>query len=70
MTELTPAAQAVVNAAVEITGYGKETQLLRDRLAAALRTVVEQCTYQDAGEDKFLSAERILAIADELEANN
>ena len=69
MSELSPAAQAIVNAAVEGGGgYGYATPVLHDRLAAALRATVEQCTYRDAWEDKFLSAERILTIADELEA--
>lgn len=70
MSELSLAAQAIVNAAVEGGGgYGYATPVLHARLAAALRATVEQCTYEDAWEDKFFSAERVLAIADELEAH-
>ena len=43
MTELSPAAQAVVNAAVEAGGgYGKATPVLHARLAAALEAVTDQ----------------------------
>jgi hypothetical protein len=38
-------------------------------IAAALRTAVEQSTYQDAWDGQFTSAEKILAIADELDNN-
>ena len=34
---------------------------------AALRSAIKEATYRDAWHDKFLSAEHILAIADELE---
>lgn len=63
MAELSPAAQTVLDAYRNPHIY-KNTYAL----AAALRAAVEQCTYRDAWEDKFLSAERILAIAAELEA--
>lgn len=42
MADLSSSAQAVVNAAVDVTGYGKETQLLKDRLAAALKALADQ----------------------------
>jgi hypothetical protein len=43
MTKLSPAAQAVVNAAVEAGGgYGKATPVLHARLAAALETAADQ----------------------------
>ena len=42
-----PAAQAVVNAAVNVTGYDKETQLLKDRLVAALEALVDQVAPED-----------------------
>ena len=60
MPKLSPQAQAVLDA------Y-RSSHLSINNLAAALRAAVEQCTYRDVWEDKFLSAERILAIADELE---
>lgn len=61
MSELSHQAQAVLDA------Y-RSSHLSINNLVAALRAAVEQCTYRDAWEDKFLSAERILAIAAELEA--
>ena len=61
MPELSPKAQAVLDA------Y-RSSHLSINNLAAALRVAVEQCTYRDAWEDKFLSAERILALASELES--
>ena len=67
MTDLSPQAQAVLDAFTgndTIHGF----HLMTPRLAAALRAAVEQCTYRDAWEDKFLSAERILTVAAELEA--
>ena len=60
-TPLSPAAQIVWNA------FDSAPTCAEIKLAAALRAAIEHCTYQDAWEDKFLSAERILAIADELE---
>ena len=70
MTELSPAAQAVFwafNSKFDWIEDGVPGSQCR-AVAAALRAAVEQCTYRDAWEDKFLSAERILAIAAELEA--
>ena len=66
MTELSPAAQAILDAYDNSTFY--EDFGDRVAIAAALRAAVKQCTYRDAWEDKFLSAERILAVAAELEA--
>jgi hypothetical protein len=43
MLELSPAAQAVINAAVEAGGgYGRATPVLHARLAAALRAAADQ----------------------------
>jgi len=43
MPELSPAAQAVINAAVEAGGgYGRATPVLHARLAAALRAAADQ----------------------------
>jgi hypothetical protein len=70
MPDFSPAAQAIVNAAVEAGGgYGRATPTLHARLAAALRAAVEQSTYQDAWDGQFTSAEKILAIAAELETS-
>jgi len=79
MTKLLPATQAVVNAAVEAGGYGRETPVLYARLAAALRAVADQVvpkewpTIEDYNEYEqgFAAAHikyrnQMLAIADEL----
>jgi len=72
MPELSSQAQAVLDTYdMSSDGHyddGVWVPHIREQLAAALRAAVEQCTYRDAWEDKFLSAERILAIANELEA--
>jgi hypothetical protein len=60
MASLSPAAQAVLDA------Y-RSSHLSINNLAAALRAAVEQSTYQDAWDGQFTSAEKILAIAAELE---
>jgi hypothetical protein len=65
MTDLSPAALAIWEAFNSeepsvFVDYG-------DCLAAALRAAVEQSTYQDAWDGQFTSAEKILAIADELD---
>ena len=81
MPELSPAAQAVVNAAVEAGGgYGKATPVLHARLAAALCAAADQVvpkewpTIEDYNEyEQGVAAahikhrNQILAIADELE---
>ena len=69
MSELSPAAQAVLDAVVD-GALPPFHVIARPMAAAALRAAVKQCTYRDAWEDKFLSAERILAIAAELETND
>ena len=80
MTDLSPAAQAVINAAVEAGGgYGKATPVLHARLAAALRAAAGQVVEEPIEEnfDCFntpwgaaTSIRRdILAIAAELEAD-
>jgi hypothetical protein len=61
MTDLSPAAEAVLDA------Y-RSSHLSINNLAAALRAAVEQSTYQDAWDGQFTSTEKILAIAAELEA--
>jgi hypothetical protein len=73
MNELSPAAQEVVNAAVGVTEYGKETPLLCARIAAALRAAADQVMpkeddpsgdWTDIDEARF----QLLSIATELEA--
>ena len=82
MTDLSPAAQYIVNAAVESGGgYGRATPVLHARLAAALRAAADQVTpeiyfaYTGNGDwDHGMEAkndevrEAILAIATELES--
>ena len=74
MTDLSPAAEAVLNAVtlkrydVPYQACPKSIEQIKSDVAAALRAAVKQCTYRDAWEDKFLSAERILTVAAELEA--
>ena len=67
MTELSPAAQAVVNAAVEAGGgYGKATPVLHARLAAALEAVVAKTKQRQYGTCWICDANELLAIAAEL----
>jgi hypothetical protein len=80
MTDLSPAAQYIVNAAVESGGgYGRATPVLHARLAAALRAAADQVAplgYEDVWTDGRILQyekhdpvrEKLLAIADELEA--
>jgi hypothetical protein len=65
MTDLSLAAQAVLDAAIKVA----ESPDAEAIAAAALRAAVEQSTYQDAWDGQFTSAEKILAIADELETS-
>ena len=65
MSEFSPQAQAIIDA----FSSNWQNEPVKS-LAAALRATVEQCTYRDAWEDKFFSAERVLAIADELETKS
>jgi hypothetical protein len=76
MTNLSPAAQYIVNAAVESGGgYGRATPVLHARLAAALRAAADQVVPAprlpyDSCCDVNAAAIRaeLLAIAAELEA--
>ena len=82
MTDLSPAAQYIVNAAVESRGgYGRATPVLHARLAAALRAAADQVApeayfaYTGNGDwDHGMEAkndevrEAILAIVTELES--
>ena len=68
MTDLSPVAQAVLDAYWATPWDPSSQHEDRHAIASVLRAAVEQCTYRDAWEDKFLSAERILAVAAELEA--
>jgi ribosomal protein S9 len=64
MTDLSPAAQAIINAAVEGGGgYGRATTVLHARIATALRAVVQELKYFG------ITEKNILAIAAELEGN-
>jgi len=69
MTNLSPAAQAIINAAVEAGGkYGRATPVLHARLAAALLTAADHLSYQLPFEDfGRIDVVDLLAIADELE---
>jgi len=77
MTKLSPAAQSVVNAAVEAGGgYGKATPVLHARLAAALEAAADQVvpettTPWNSTLTPLISTKdvrsKILAIASELE---
>ncbi len=80
MANLSPTAQAVINAAVEAGGgYGRATPVLHARIAAALRSAVDQVVPSDAVEPRnylpmAIECQRIrkelLTIADELEIND
>jgi hypothetical protein len=66
MADLSPAAQAVLDA--YNAGFNRPVAVHhKPRIAAALRAAVEQSTYQDAWDGQFTSAEKILAIAAELD---
>ena len=70
MTDLSPAAQAVMDAA--INAYWKEAHLGRNSIAAALRAAADQSeNFYDPHEEGKVSVvcvEKLLAIATELEA--
>jgi hypothetical protein len=80
MTDLSPAAQNIVNAAVESGGgYGRATPTLHARLAAALRVVADQIgpdghDYSHGSIAELMwrgkreARRELLVIADELEA--
>jgi hypothetical protein len=66
MSELSHAAQAVINAAVEAGGgYGNATLVLHARLAAAIRSAAGYLFPSDTAQQCF---DRLNAIADELES--
>jgi len=67
MAELSKATQAVWDAYNDVADRVGVFKDYGDALAAALRAAVEQSTYQDAWDCQFTSAEKILAIADELD---
>jgi hypothetical protein len=63
---LSPAAQAVINAAVEGGGgYGRATPVLHARLAAALRAAADHIDHDWSG---FNCVDALCEIAAELEA--
>jgi hypothetical protein len=69
MSELSHAAQTVINAAIEAGGgYGYASPVLHARLAAALRAVIETCAHTDFGDHWVIPASDLKRIADELEA--
>jgi hypothetical protein len=66
MTDLSPAAQYIVNAAVESGGgYGRATPVLHARLAAALRAAADHIDHDWSG---FNCVDALCEIAAELEA--
>ncbi len=67
MTDLSPAAQYIVNAAVESGGgYGRATPVLHARLAAALRAAADQLKYKLL-DVEVVDCSQLLLLADELE---
>ena len=69
MTDLSPAAQAVLNAAEAVSKFGKATPLMKTRLAAALRAAADQAVPERCFESDDITAirQQLLAIAAELE---
>ena len=66
MTDLSPAAQYIVNAAVESGGgYGRATPVLHARLAADLRAAADHIDHDWSG---FNCVDALCEIAAELEA--
>jgi hypothetical protein len=66
MTNLSPAAQAVLNAAEAVSEYGKATPLMKARLAAALRAAADQAEQKWPG-FSHEACQEIRAIAAELQ---
>jgi hypothetical protein len=65
MIDLSPAAQAVINAAVEGGGgYGRATPVLHARIAAALRAAADQVVPSDPCGNKCCITEWELIRAD------
>jgi hypothetical protein len=69
MADLSPAAQAIVDVAVEAGGgYGRATPTLHARLAAALRAVTDQLGEElEFYNQAMVSVDDLLAIAAELD---
>ena len=73
VTDLSPAAQAVINAAVEGGGgYGCATPVLHARIAAALRAAAQTLAYEihcpgEGWYELVIDANDLYAIAAELE---
>lgn len=79
MIDLSPAAQAVLNAAEAVSEYGKATPLMKARLAAALLAMADQVVpvraWHESDNDaawerhqmSVIINRRILAIAAELQ---
>jgi DNA topoisomerase IB len=75
MSDLSPAAQSVINAAVEAGGgYGRATPVLHARIAAALRAVADELASSlfvgpDEGDIKrVIDVSDLHDLVDELEA--
>ena len=70
MTDLSPAAQAVLDAANNSSAYGPEDCLneARQIAAAALRAAAEHLTFEDSLAGAVISPRELLDIAAELEA--
>jgi hypothetical protein len=71
MTELSPAAQAVLDAYMNNCGW-LDGPLQKDYqcVAAVLRAAADQLGYGDGSGDPIINEHELLAIADELEAIN
>jgi hypothetical protein len=68
MSELSHAAQMVINAAIEAGGgYGYASPVLHARLAAALRTAADQLEYKLLNLE-VVDCSQLRLLADELEA--
>jgi hypothetical protein len=68
MSELSHAAQTVINAAIEAGGgYGYASPVLHARLAAALRTAADQLEYKLLNLE-VVDCSQLRLLADELEA--
>lgn len=70
MSKLSPAAQAVLDAANGAQSHGPDDCLNESRwvAAAALRAVIETCAHTDFGDHWVIPASDLERIADEIEA--
>ena len=69
MTTLSPAAQAVINAAHQQPAFNPDgCPNLAGSVAAALRAVVKSCMYMDDYGFHYIDSDKILGIAAEMEA--